>query len=30
MNKTFDASELLPSNATHPGKLIKDEIEFIG
>jgi HTH-type transcriptional regulator/antitoxin HigA len=30
MNKIFDASELIPSKATHPGILIKDEIESIG
>jgi HTH-type transcriptional regulator/antitoxin HigA len=30
MNKIFDANELLPAKATHPGILIKDEIECIG
>ena len=30
MNKIFEASELIPSKATHPGILIKDEIESIG
>jgi HTH-type transcriptional regulator / antitoxin HigA len=30
MNKIFEASELIPSKATHPGILIKDEIESHG
>ena len=30
MNKIFDANELIPAKATHPGILIKDEIECIG
>ncbi|MFZ4399969.1 MAG: HigA family addiction module antitoxin [Bacteroidales bacterium] len=30
MNKIFDANELIPAKATHPGLLIKDEIECIG
>ena len=30
MNKIFDANELIPVHATHPGLLIKDEIDCIG